>query len=189
MVENEGRDLDGPFNPRLHPLRSRKPAAPLLGRIRTRTTGARLIKTDRRRATTDLVRIPTALHETVPQHTRLRRAVRRDAVPAVTLAAVLKARVLGSLALAEVDARLDGHAVPARLRDVERAGSSIVDAAPDILPALRPGYVRVAEGGGSRAGDLGDGAVGDRDGGRRAGGDRVAAGQRGQDAVDLFVDL
>ena len=139
MVENEERDLDGPLNPRLHPLRSRKPAAPLLSRIRTRTTGARLVKTDRRRATTDLVRIATALHETVPQHTRLRRAVGRDAVSAVALAAVLETRVLGSLALAEVDAGLDGHAVPARLRDVERAGSSIVDAAPDVLPAHRLG--------------------------------------------------
>ena len=119
----------------------------------------------------------------------MRRAVRRDAVPAVALAAVLKTRVLGSLALAEVDAGLDGHAVPARLRDVERAGSGIVDATPDVLPAHRLGQVRVAEGGGSRAGNLGDGAVGDRDGGRRAGGDWVAAGQRGQDAVDLFVDL
>jgi len=139
VVENEGRDLDGPLNPRLHPLRSRKPAAPLLGRIRTRTTGTRLIKTDRRGATTDLVRIPTAFHEAVPQHTRLRRAVCRDAVPAVALTAILKTRVLGSLALAEVNAGLDGHAVPARLRNVERAGSSIVDAAPDVLPALRLG--------------------------------------------------
>lgn len=69
----------------------------------------------------------------------MRRAVRRDAVPAVALTAVLKTRVLGPLALAEVDAGLNGHAVSARLRNVERAGSSIVDAAPDVLPALRLG--------------------------------------------------
>lgn len=176
----------------LHPLPRLRPS------IHARRPIASLVQTQRRRPSADLALVPGTLHIALARDARHGRPIRRHAVVAVALAAVLQPGVSEAFALAEVHAALHGHGV-ARVRGPLQAPRVVVVRPAPLVgetlggrhvgEALQAGELVRGRRRGRKAGDGGAGGLRarrERRGGAGPRLDGVAAGQGGQGAVHVL---